>query len=112
MIDRRIFSGDALAVTSLGRPVAVGEPFGEMITDEELTDLALQAETVDPRKVTGVAIAPVQCASSSLSDWYMPAIASQRVKGWRFWVMVSLVGVLLVLEALGLCSVFGQVVIG
>ena len=91
----------------------LGALFGDTITDEELTELALNAEVEDPRVGDAVAIQIVSSqASSLLSDWYMPAIASRRVSGWRLWVMLSIVGVLLVLEALGLCSVFGQVVIG
>ncbi len=42
----------------------------------------------------------------------MPAASASRVSGWRTPVVVTLVVTLLVLEALGLCSVFGQVVAG
>lgn len=59
----------------------------------------------------GIPRAPIPPESGLLSSWYMPA-ATRRVHGWRAVVVVGIIVVLLVLEALGLCSVFGQVVIG
>lgn len=82
-------------------------------SDAELLELALSADLNSP--ITDDAM-PLQLAPahslSLLGSWYMPAISARRVSGWRMWVMLSIVGILLVLEALGLCSVLGQVVIG
>ncbi len=83
------------------------------ITDEELTRLALGAGADDLEVGGAVAVELMLPRTTGLlSDWYMPAIATRKVSGWRLWVVVSIVGALLVIEALGLCSVFGQVVIG
>lgn len=46
-----------------------------------------------------------------LPSWYMPALRG-RLFGWRAGVVVVIVATLLTLEILGLCSAFGQVVIG
>ncbi|HVB00559.1 MAG TPA: hypothetical protein VNE42_04785 [Acidimicrobiales bacterium] len=89
-----------------------GPPIGG-ISDEELSELALGAEVDRPLADDAIAIGLVPESSSSLlGAWYMAPVAARRVAGWRMWVMLSIVGILLILEALGLCSVFGQVVIG
>ena len=87
--------------------------FAGEISDTELSELALRADPNCPITDDAVPLrlAPAH-ASSLLGAWYMPPLAARRVSGWRMWVMLSIVGILLVLEALGLCSVFGQVVIG
>jgi hypothetical protein len=42
----------------------------------------------------------------------MPAATSFGLRGWKRPVLLGVVVTLVVLEALGLCSVFGQVVVG
>lgn len=83
------------------------------ISDDELSELAL--DDVEDRPLADDAFAinllPTN-PSSLLSAWYMPPVATRRVVGWRKWVMLTIVGIFLILEILGLCSVFGQVVIG
>ncbi|MCU1492956.1 MAG: hypothetical protein JWO62_720 [Acidimicrobiaceae bacterium] len=85
----------------------------DRFSDDELTALALAAEpdpVVEPDAVP-IALGP-RFSSSMLGAWYMPAVAMHRSSGWRRPVVVALVATLVVLEALGLCSVFGQVVVG
>ncbi|HUY07051.1 MAG TPA: hypothetical protein VMU99_07325 [Acidimicrobiales bacterium] len=83
------------------------------ISDKELSELALEADPNCPIEDDANPLRLVPAYSSSLlGAWYMPPPATRRVSGWRLWVMLSIVGILLLLEALGLCSVFGQVVIG
>ena len=45
-----------------------------------------------------------------LPEWYMPAIASGtgRVHGWRRATVFTFIAALLVIEAFGLCSTYGQ----
>jgi len=87
-------------------------PIGAL-SDEELSELALGADVDHPLADDAIAIGLVaEHSSSLLGAWYMPPVVARRVAGWRMWVMLSIVGILLILEALGLCSVFGQVVIG
>lgn len=86
---------------------------GERISDDELAELALSA---DPEPFLGPDAVPLRLGvapgAATLSSWYMPAVVVQRASGWRRPVLVGIVATLVVLEALGLCSVFGQVVIG
>ena len=87
--------------------------WSEHLSDEELTHLALEG---DPWIEPGEGAIPVDLAyghlPSSLSAWYMPAVSSRRIVGWRRPVVLTIIATLVVLEALGLCSVFGQVVVG
>jgi hypothetical protein len=88
----------------------------EALSEDELgqlAELALSAPIdvpLDPDAVPlqlSRIVPPVQ-----LPAWYMPAVAIRHCSGTKRAVVVSIVVALLVLEALGLCSVFGQVVIG
>jgi hypothetical protein len=42
----------------------------------------------------------------------MPAPMARRAKGWRVPVVLVIVGAFVVIEALGLCNTFGQLVPG
>ncbi len=87
----------------------VEEPFD----DEELASLALAAEPLSVPDAGAVPIDTVlRSPGTTLSAWYMPAVTATRLSGWRRPVLLGLVVTLVALEALGLCSVFGQVVIG
>ncbi|HUY31105.1 MAG TPA: hypothetical protein VMV02_08960 [Acidimicrobiales bacterium] len=82
------------------------------MTDAELTELALAAEPdgrIDP---DAVPLVLGDEGGGLLASWYMPPATVARVSGWKAPVVVTLVVTLVVLEALGLCSVFGQVVVG
>jgi hypothetical protein len=92
---------------------AVDELPGEAVSDEELTEIALAADPdgpLDPRAQPLEFFAPTH--GVGLPQWYMPQVTRVRCSGWRMPVTVGIVAVLLALEALGLCSIFGQVVIG
>jgi hypothetical protein len=47
-----------------------------------------------------------------LPDWYMPAPSRRRVTGWRRAIVLLIVLSLLMIEAYGLCTTFGPVVLG
>lgn len=102
-------------MTQLTQSTGRGRPRLEFdqISDAELTALALAA---DPDAIPMEDVLPLwtlpEGSPGMLGAWYMPPIATRRVGGWRRWVVLSIVGTFLILEALGLCSVFGQVVIG
>ena len=95
--------------------VAPDERFGdadELLSDEELTELALGA---DPDAPLDAAAVPLESELSSgaglLPSWYMPAVAIGRAH--RYWkvVVIVLVTALLAIEAAGLCSTYGQLVV-
>jgi hypothetical protein len=85
----------------------------ETWSDDELEALALGAQPDAPLDDDAVPINlfgdPI---SGLLPSWYMPPAVARHVTGWRTPVIVAIVAVLLGLEALGLCSIFGQVVVG
>jgi hypothetical protein len=86
---------------------------GEMFSDEELTELALAA---DPDEELDPAATPLILRDAEHFDplprWYMPPALSIGGSRWKKTVVFVLIATLLTIEALGLCSVFGQVVIG
>jgi hypothetical protein len=83
------------------------------IDDEELASLALAADLDEPVPPDAVALSLVgPSAGPALSAWYMPAVTAAHTSGWCRPVVIGIVVTLLALEALGLCSVFGQVVVG
>jgi hypothetical protein len=85
----------------------------ESLSDEELTELALAA---DPDQALDADAVPLVLNDAESFDllprWYMPPVLSSGGSRWKKTVVLVLVATLLTIEALGLCSVFGQVVIG
>lgn len=86
---------------------------GLQITDAELTALALAADASAP---LGSDAVPMDLYLAQvpglLSEWYMPLGVARATKGWKVPVVLIIVGTLIVLEALGLCSAYGHVIIG
>lgn len=83
----------------------------ESFSDEELTELALNT---DP-DVSLVGARPISevigvRAASTLPEWYMPAIAAGggQLHGWRRTTALAFIAALVVIEAFGLCSTYGQ----
>jgi hypothetical protein len=85
----------------------------EPVSEEELVSLALAA---DPDALPDGDAVPVDdylgTQPSLLPLWYMPRPMARSGSRWRLAVVVTVVGAFLVIEALGLCSVFGHVTIG
>jgi hypothetical protein len=79
------------------------------ISDAELTALALAAEPDGP--LDGDAL-PIHLYLAQLPgllpDWYMPPAMARHGSRWRSTIVLSIVVAFLVIEALGLCSTFGQ----
>ena len=84
-----------------------------MISDDELTALALAADPDaglhDARPISEVIGA---VGDSTLPEWYMPAVMSggPRLYGWRRGVVFTFIAALIVIEAFGLCSTYGQII--
>jgi hypothetical protein len=86
---------------------------GGELTDAELTALALAGdpdEPLDPDAVP-VSVSPYH-TPAPLPEWYMPPATARRGKRWRAAVVLVLVTAFLVIEAVGLCSTYGQLVLG
>jgi hypothetical protein len=83
------------------------------ISDAELTALALAA---DPDAPLGADVVPISRylagPAGLLPDWYMPPVMARADRGWRKPVVWAVVASFLVIEALGLCSVFGALTLG
>lgn len=84
-----------------------------MISDEELTRLALGG---DPDILFPDAV-PIQevlgtTGVSTLPEWYMPPVTHglPRLRGWRRGLVFSFIAALIVIEAFGLCSTYGQII--
>lgn len=88
-----------------------GRPDRCWVTDDELAELAL-ADACDDQVPEDAVPLRLGDHDGLLAPWYMPAVGTTRVSGWRTPVVLTIVLTLVVLEALGLCSVFGQVVVG
>lgn len=83
------------------------------ISDAELTKQALAADSDAPME-NAVPFASVIGSDSvaALPSWYMPAPMSggPRLRGWRRGTVLLFIASLLVIEAAGLCSTYGQII--
>jgi len=96
--------------------LADAELADEELTDEQLTALALAADPDATLAVDAVSLwdlAPEE-GGDLLPGWYMPAPAAgtRSFRGWRRWLILLIVVTFVALEAYGLCSTYGQVVLG
>jgi hypothetical protein len=92
---------------------AVEDELEEPFTEAELTALALGADPSAPLADDAVPLHVfLSQLPSTLPSWYMPAAMARPGKGWRVPVVLGLVAAFVIIEAFGLCSTFGQVVVG
>ena len=86
----------------------------EIYSDAELTALALAADPDAPLADDAVPLSVhlAQFAGAALPEWYMPAAMARNGGRWRVPVVVAIVSAFLLIEALGLCNTFGNLVIG
>ena len=103
------------------RGTTTGVPTGDPSTGElespwteaELTELALAADPDAPLDEDAVPLGLyLGEVSGLLPDWYMPTPMLRRAGAWRVPVVVAIVAAFVIIEALGLCSTFGQLVPG
>lgn len=85
---------------------------GHDLTDEELTALALAADPDEPLDGTAVPWSPYETAPDGpLPMWYMPPAMRRAVfRGWRTPVVVAIIAAFLLIDVLGLCITYGQLV--
>jgi len=83
------------------------------LSDRELSDLALAADPDAPLDVDAVPLhVYLARAPSMLPSWYMPDTMARPGRGWRVPVVLAIVATFVIIEALGLCSAYGQLVVG
>jgi hypothetical protein len=85
----------------------------DVLTDDELTALAQAADPDQPLDDTAVPLSLYSMAPRGpLPTWYMPpAMARAAPRGWRTPVIIAIIAAFLLIEALGLCITYGQLVI-
>jgi hypothetical protein len=105
---RRRYDGDMITHSTLPNdPDEIG------ISDSELTELAFNGGSEWSLSDDAMPLLlEMGHFPSMLGSWYMPPTSTRGLSGWRRPVVLAIVTTLVVLEALGLCSVFGQVVVG
>jgi hypothetical protein len=96
-----------------GIEVSDPEPDNGGFTDAELTALALSSDPDLPLDKDAVPLTSyAEQSAAALPEWYMPPVRARRGKRWRTSVVLAIVVAFLVIEAVGLCSTYGQLVIG
>jgi hypothetical protein len=106
----------APALLSPSSTSVVDAPVGGLsFTDDEL---AAQALSADPDLEVPDGAVPVWELSSAEGDallprWYMPSpmVGRRRLTGWRRRVIIGVVAAFLLIDAAGLCSTYGAVVL-
>jgi hypothetical protein len=102
-----VIGGDATgAVTDDG---AGDDP----ITEEELIALALAADPDGPLDPGAVPLSEylAQVPGLLLPQWYMAPAAASSGSRWRTGVILAIILAFVMIEAWGLCSTYGQVVL-
>ncbi len=88
-----------------------GESCHPGITEAELTELALAADPDAPLAEDAVPLSVyLDEAPGLLPPWYMPCPLVGGGMSWRVPVELVFVAALVIIEAFGLCSTFGQLV--
>ncbi len=84
------------------------EVFG-IISDEELTALALAADPDQPLDPDAVPLSAYLAASPGpLPEWYMAPVMARHSGRRRQAVILAIIGAFVLIEAFGLCSTYGQ----
>lgn len=91
---------------------AAGQP-ALPFTDDELAELALNGDPDEPLDEDAVPLSVyLGQVPGLLPSWYMPAPMTRSRRRWELPVVLVIVAAFLIIEALGLCSTFGQIVPG
>jgi hypothetical protein len=78
------------------------------IGDDELERLALAADPDEPVAPDATPLSPYPGGDTVLPDWYIAPVRVRRLAGWHRVVIVAVIGAFLLIEAVGLCSTYGQ----
>lgn len=80
-----------------------------LISDEELTALALAADPGQPLDADAVPIADYLAdVFDPLPAWYMAPVMARHSGRRRKAIILTVIGAFLLIEAFGLCSTYGQ----
>jgi len=83
----------------------------DAFTDDELTALALAAETDAPLDEAAIPLGVyLSGLPGPLPQWYMPPAITRGVKKWRAPVVLAVIAAFLIIDAFGLCSTYGPLV--
>jgi hypothetical protein len=79
------------------------------ISDDELTALALAADPDLPLEPDAVPLSEyLSSPVGLLPEWYMAPATARHIRLGPRIVVLAVIGVFLVIEAVGLCSTYGQ----
>ena len=99
-------TGDGLPATV---PSLLGDPpYGEQLTEAELTALALAADPNAPLNEDAIPLSMhLAQFAGALPEWYMPAAMARNGSRWRVPVIGTIVAAFVLIEGLGLCNTYG-----
>ena len=108
-----------MAVASKGAATDTGAGLlDEPISEAELTVLALAADPDEPIGPDAVPLSVylsqvpgVAQVSGLLPSWYMPEAMATTGRRWRTPIILAIILAFVMIEAWGLCSTYGQVVL-
>ncbi len=78
------------------------------ISDDELEALALAADPDQP--IEADAVPWTELAPGWLPSWYMAPTVARHRRGWRSVVVIIVIAAFVVINALGFCITYGQLV--
>jgi hypothetical protein len=100
---------DGAALT--GAQALSAELSDDELTDEELTALALACDPDQPLDPDATPLDPYSHQSFGLlPGWYMPPVIAGASRRWQTPVVVAIIAAFLLIDALGLCITYGQLI--
>ena len=104
--ERPDLTGDGLPITVSSLP---GDPpYGEQLTEAELTALALAADPNAPLSDDAIPLSMhLAQFAGALPQWYMPSAMARNGSKWRVPVIGTIVAAFVLIEGLGLCNTYG-----
>lgn len=104
--ERPDLTGDGLPITVSSLP---GDPpYGEQLTEAELTALALAADPDAPLSDDAIPLSMhLAQFAGALPQWYMPSAMARNGSKWRIPVIGTIVAAFVLIEGLGLCNTYG-----
>jgi hypothetical protein len=79
-----------------------------LVTDADLATLALSSDPGAPLDPDAVPMdVYLGQVAGPLPEWYMPTARARVSRRWTRLVVVGIIGILLVIEAVGLCTTYG-----
>jgi hypothetical protein len=87
-----------------------GGPTPDMFTDAELTALALAADPHQPLNSDAVPMSDYLSSEKVglLPEWYMAPVMTRHIRRVPQLIALVVIGAFLLIEAVGLCSTYGQ----